>query len=182
MTVEEIKENTTMQSILSERGIEVVRGMASCPFHGTDSHPSMRVFRDGYRCFTCGDYGDVIQFVMKYDGVDFKTAFVSLGGTYAKHSDKERKVLNIMRDEERKKKEREDRAKRQFVKMLSNAITAARTVAEVYEPFSDEWCDAMNTIQYLEYVWEESQLKGKGVDEVNVFRKCAKFIRRYVDL
>lgn len=181
MTVEEIKESVSMQSVLSERGIKVVRGrMASCPFHGNDRHPSMRVYRDGYRCFTCGDCGDVIQFVMKYDGVDFKTAFLSLGGTYAKTSDKERKILKLMREDARKKKEREERAKRQFVYMLSSTMTVCRAVTELYEPFSDEWCDAMNLIQKLEHIWEESQINGEEVDKASVFGKCGKFKRRHL--
>ena len=180
MTVEEIKESVSMQSVLSERGIKVVRGMASCPFHGNDRHPSMRVYRDGYRCFTCGDYGDAIQFVMKYDGVDFKTAFISLGGTYAKHSDRERKVLSLVRDDARRQRERKERAKKQFVKMLSKTIKVCRAVTEVYEPFSDEWCDAMNTLQQLEETWEKSQIQGEEVDEANVYRECGKFNGRYL--
>ena len=44
-------------------GVEVNRyGMALCPFHN-DRHPSLYVTDDHYHCFTCGEHGDVIDFV-----------------------------------------------------------------------------------------------------------------------
>ena len=44
-------------------GVEVNRyGMALCPFHN-DRHPSLYVADDHYYCFTCGERGDVIDFV-----------------------------------------------------------------------------------------------------------------------
>lgn len=44
-------------------GVEVNRyGMALCPFHN-DRHPSLYVADNHYYCFTCGEHGDVIDFV-----------------------------------------------------------------------------------------------------------------------
>lgn len=182
MTVEEIKQNTNLCDVLSERGIRVNRGMASCPFHGDDRHPSMRVYKDGYRCFTCGDYGDVIQFVMKYDGVDFKTAFTSLGGTYAKISDKQRKMAEIKRQDARRQRERKEKSDRGFKFQLSRAITTCSYVIELYEPFSDEWCDAMNMKQELLQIWDEKFNNGEEVNEVRVYRKCKQFNERFNSL
>ena len=42
-------------------------GMVSCPFHGKDVHPSMRVYKDGLYCFSCGWHGDAIAFVERMD-------------------------------------------------------------------------------------------------------------------
>lgn len=50
-----------------------------CPFHD-DSNPSMSVSKDKqiYKCFSCGASGNVFNFVMDYEHVDFKEALVIL--------------------------------------------------------------------------------------------------------
>jgi DNA primase len=50
-----------------------------CPFHN-DSRPSFDVDprRQRYRCWSCGKFGDVIQFLMEYDKVSFVEAFEAL--------------------------------------------------------------------------------------------------------
>lgn len=49
------------------------RGTALCPFH-SDKHPSMDVRKNFYHCYSCGASGDIIDFVMKRDGLSFKAA------------------------------------------------------------------------------------------------------------
>ena len=46
-----------------------------CPFHD-DNNPSMSVSIDKqiYKCFSCGASGNVFNFVMDYEHVDFKEA------------------------------------------------------------------------------------------------------------
>jgi putative DNA primase/helicase len=46
---------------------------ACCPFH-LEKTPSFHVFEDGYHCFGCGAHGDVIDFVMHTQGVEFLEA------------------------------------------------------------------------------------------------------------
>ncbi len=50
-----------------------------CPWHD-DSRPSLQVNseRQIWRCFVCGDGGDVFSFVMKREGVDFREALEML--------------------------------------------------------------------------------------------------------
>lgn len=99
MTKEEIIAQIPMNQVLAERSIQIRRtGMICCPFHG-EKNPSMKIYKDGYRCFACGEYGNVIDFVMKYDNVDFKTAFVSLGGTYSTSTLQEKINAEIRRKE-----------------------------------------------------------------------------------
>lgn len=47
-----------------------------CPFHN-DTHPSMMVSktRQSYHCFVCGEHGDVIDFVQKFNNITFAAAF-----------------------------------------------------------------------------------------------------------
>lgn len=62
-----------------ESFIEVKRGVALCPFHD-DNHPSMGIKNNRFHCFACGAKGDVIEFMMKREGLSFKDAVIKLGG------------------------------------------------------------------------------------------------------
>ena len=53
--------------------VDLTRGKALCPFHD-DHHPSMSIKNNRYRCWACGENGDVIDFVMKRDGLAFHEA------------------------------------------------------------------------------------------------------------
>jgi hypothetical protein len=53
--------------------IEAKRHMAICSFHD-DHQPSMGIKNNRFHCFACGAKGDVIEFVMKRDGLSFKDA------------------------------------------------------------------------------------------------------------
>jgi hypothetical protein len=52
------------------------RATARCPFHHPDRHPSLRIdlTRGLYYCDVCQAGGDVLDFVMRRDHVDFVTA------------------------------------------------------------------------------------------------------------
>ena len=87
-----VKAAATLVDVISSYGIEVVqRGnvlMAYCPFHkgGNERTPSMQLYGEGadqtYNCFACGARGDVINFVMEQEQVDFKEALQILAESY----------------------------------------------------------------------------------------------------
>lgn len=55
---------------------------ARCPFHHPDKHPSLVVnlASGGFYCFSCGEKGgDIVDFVMKRDGIGFIVAARRLG-------------------------------------------------------------------------------------------------------
>jgi len=55
-------------------------GRFRCPFHD-DRHPSAFAYRESNRfvCFGCGKRGDVIDFIMKLKGMNFKDSCAYLG-------------------------------------------------------------------------------------------------------
>jgi len=57
---------------LKQRGRDL---WACCPFH-EDRTPSLKVDveRQRFKCFGCGEGGDVIDFIQKYHNLDFKNA------------------------------------------------------------------------------------------------------------
>ena len=60
-----VKENVNLREAAELYGIDVNRySKALCPFHN-DRHPSLYVADNHYYCFTCGEHGDVIDFVSK---------------------------------------------------------------------------------------------------------------------
>lgn len=65
----ELRERLSPAEVAQEYGYAADRaGMISCPFHGEDRHPSMKVYPDGFHCFTCRWHGDVVRFVSELTG------------------------------------------------------------------------------------------------------------------
>ncbi len=82
--IEEIKKQSSIEEIANEYGLQVKRTGGSkavclCPFHD-DTNPSCSLdIKDNYfNCFACGAKGDVIRFVMEYEGLSFIEAIEKL--------------------------------------------------------------------------------------------------------
>lgn len=75
-----IKNSIDLKDLISsETGIEVNRhNKAVCPFH-PDKHPSLSIKGDRFRCFACGEAGDVFDFVQKLYNMTPKESLAYLG-------------------------------------------------------------------------------------------------------
>ena len=84
--VELIRERADLVEVIGETVVLRRTGrnyLGLCPFHGEKSpsfnvNPEKRIFR----CFGCGEGGDVFSFLMKHRGIGFREALVSLGERY----------------------------------------------------------------------------------------------------
>lgn len=81
--IAEIKQSINLESIVLDSGVELqkrgVRFVGLCPFH-SEKTASFFVFPDNhYKCFGCGEHGDVIDFVQKMYGLTFPDALRHLG-------------------------------------------------------------------------------------------------------
>ena len=84
--IEEIKARTDLSDLIAGYGIQVKRAggsyKACCPFHH-EKTPSFHIqpAKGFYHCFGCGESGDVIKFVMKYEGLTFVEAAKKLAAS-----------------------------------------------------------------------------------------------------
>ncbi len=82
-TVEEVRNRADLVALIGE-SVQLKRSgkdwKGKCPFHD-DRTPSFYVVPDKgfYKCFGCGESGDIFTFVMKRTGMDFQDAIRSLG-------------------------------------------------------------------------------------------------------
>ena len=131
MTVEEIKQQNTMRDVVTRYGIEVNRsGFCKCPFHN-EKTASMKIYKDSFYCFGCHAGGDIFTFIQKIEGVDFKTAFESLGGTYEQRKTFSSRLALY-------------KAMKKTIRELSHQLDEA-------QPMSDEWCEIHNRLQMARY-------------------------------
>lgn len=181
MNKEEIIQNVPMRDVLTQRGINVNRnGMCSCPFHGRDRKPSMKVYKDGFKCFACNISGNQIDFVMKYDGLSFKDAYLSLGGTYEHMNQGARVIANRMWERARAEREQKAKDEAEFKNELSYIIALTRKAIEVLEPLSDDWCFFQDKLSMLLNAWYMKYEKEEEIDEINVIKLCRE-IRQRID-
>jgi DNA primase len=73
--IQQIKEAVNIVDIIGER-LKLQRAgssfKANCPFH-SEKTPSFNVSEQmqRYKCFGCGEGGDVLEFLQKYEGMTF---------------------------------------------------------------------------------------------------------------
>ena len=187
MEVEEIKQEYSMRDILARYGIQVNRsGMCCCPIHG-EKHPSMKVYKDSFYCFACGAHGDIFSFIQQMDNCDFKTAYLSLGGTYEKQTENERAVTIARRERAKSERERAKQQEEQLRKTLADCLTLLTRVIRESSPksiddeISDTYCDAVNYNTILTHWWEVLYIENDrmGVNIPNVYRVCKRLERRF---
>ena len=80
--VEAIKQRLSIEDVVGDY-VQLRRMGANmkglCPFHN-EKTPSFTVSVDKgiYHCFGCSEGGDMFEFIMKVDGLDFKEALLKL--------------------------------------------------------------------------------------------------------
>jgi DNA primase len=81
-----VREHADFAKVLSSYGIALERDgtrpgqyKGLCPFHD-DARPSLKVNleRKIFNCFACEEHGNVLDFVMKMDGVDIRAAAMTI--------------------------------------------------------------------------------------------------------
>lgn len=154
MTSQEIKQQYSMRDIASRYGIKITKsGHCQCPFH-KEKTASMKIYKDSYNCFGCGENGDIFTFVQAMDNLTFKEAFYELGGEYPNYSEENKFKRALQKYQAEMKRETE----KNRLRRLKEKIALNNMLINIYvryisnsEPFSDVWCDCMNALQYQLY-------------------------------
>ena len=164
MTKDEIKRAYSMTDIVRRYGLEPNRaGFISCPFHKGDHTASLKIYKDSFYCYGCGEHGDIFKFVMLMDGISFKDAFISLGGEYKKHEDTyeeiHRKRDLLIAQKRRMEAARQREIKRKRMIWCADEMLLLSSLSRGLPPFSDEWCTCVesafaNQVEFEE-LWEE---------------------------
>ena len=92
------------------------------------------------------------------DGLSFKDAYISLGGTY-EHELSQNQKRHIMRDRvlaERRRRDEKAAVERKKKKLieLSKDLDFYQALARVLIPFSNSWCVAMEKREASFFEWE----------------------------
>lgn len=153
MDKDELKQKYSMRFIAAQYGMQPNRaGFVRCLFHN-EKTASMKIYENSYYCFGCGEGGDIFDFIAKVDGLSFKEAFLSLGGTY-EHETNQDKLARY-----HAKKEREMRLKQAELiqtrrKLNNDLISVYREWHQRSKPLSQTWADCYNALQYQLYIQE----------------------------
>ena len=107
-TVEAVRQKADIVEVIAEKVVLRKSGknfVGLCPFH-QDRKPSFYVSQPKqiYKCFSCGEGGDVLRFVMKLDNLSFSETVLQLGRRYG---------VNIQAESPEKKRQYEQYLSRQ---------------------------------------------------------------------
>lgn len=71
-----------IQTVMEDCGVKFnSKGFCKCFIH-SEKTASMSIKNNHYKCFGCGAYGGVIDFIMQHEGLGFKQAIVRLDSQY----------------------------------------------------------------------------------------------------
>lgn len=176
MTREEIKQSISMRETVGRYGFQPNRaGFISCPFHNGDRTPSLKIYPKDYHCHACGANGDIFSFVMGIENCDFKTAFAILGGTYERSkTDFSNKIRQEKFRRQREEELKREQFQEQFKKEIILTLNLVKAAINGFEPYSDDWCYAINQEPWLIGLWEHVYINEMKVNEIDVLRKCRK--------
>ena len=112
----------------------------------------MKIYKDAYYCFGCGEGGDIFTLVQRMDNLTFKEALASLGGGCENSFSARLKIYQAQKKREMQRKiEEKLKRKRELNYLLMDVY---RKWIDRLEPLSDAWADTCKALQYQEYLWE----------------------------
>ena len=165
---EQIRESVSMTDICRKYGFEITRGgYILCPFHN-EKTASLKLYPKGFHCFGCGAGGSVIDFAMRYFGLDFRAAAGRLNydfglGLPAGRSMTYREKKRCTEAQRRQKqlaqarREAEERLEREYDRLFAawQVLDACRTCLKPktpLEPLNPFFVMALQELDYYEYL------------------------------
>lgn len=143
-----------MRQIIENYGITVSRyNRAVCPFHDAKT-PSecMQVFRDGFKCYSCGVHGDQIDFVAMYEHIPPEQAAQRVAAIGGMNGTNGREALRKAAERTRRRVlvERKRNELDELYQIMCENRHAMLKLLDICEPMSDEWCAGMRVLERIE--------------------------------
>lgn len=159
MTADEIKSTYSMREIVERYGFHPNRaGFISYPFHQGDKTPSLKIYEKDYHCHACGANGDIFTFVQEVEGISFKEAFRSLGGTYQPccriTSQRRRNQIKREREEQYEAERKRTAWKRRRLGEVCRLLRMLDKLIPGMEPYSEAWKAAVSLREKNRYYYE----------------------------
>lgn len=156
MNVDEIKAQYSMHDIIQMYGFQPNRaGFIHCPFHNGDRTPSCKIYKDSFHCHACGADGDQFTFVAQMENCSFKDAFKKLGGSYEQTTDRKRAEFQVRLQSGKNTRLRKITRLKHEIRSLAACLERERLAKDAFEPFSDDWCEAVNRFERFYYQYTE---------------------------
>jgi DNA primase len=108
----------------------------SCPFHIEQTVGGFRVFRDGYKCFSCGAAGDIFTWYMEFHQLSFMEAVARLNGGKMPDIDPEERVKRATERAEREEKALQERIEE--AKKVLEELRDAQAWLRYHEQLTDQ--------------------------------------------
>lgn len=165
--IAKIKQQADILDVCDRLGLDPNRsGFISCPIHGEDSTPSLKIYPEdnSWHCFGCGEFGDAIDLVKAVVHIDNPQTIRMMCEWYGIKNE----PLNwldrmrfdadrIKREHEKQAKQREEEAYQEIVDRLYQ-IDAAMVNNQ---PGTEKYIEAMINKPHAEYALEVAQFERK---------------------
>lgn len=164
MTPAEIKSRYRLIDEVRSRGIEINRqGFCHCPIHAADDTPSMKIYEDQntFHCYGCGEGGDIIDFVMKVDGLSFRDACKAISDEEL--TKEQRFVVDRAKMRREAERIREEKKQRKILD-LADRICWLWNMMKEFKPTTETWIYLYNQWQMMNYRY--SELTGEEIAEL----------------
>lgn len=189
---EAVKSSVDIVDAAQRYGLQVVRGgKAHCPWH-TDKTPSLSFYKNNSRfhCFSCGASGDVIDLVGLLLDISPEDTLRELNSAYHLGIDLDKpESPEVVRQAIRQRRLRQKQAeifgqweKGSFL-ILNRYFHVLKDWKRIYaptnpaQPIHPRFLEALNQLDYVEYLLHEVYINGTKEDKAAFFRSHEKLIR-----
>lgn len=171
-----VRERVTAQEAARLYGLTFDRkGWALCPFHN-DNSPSLSFKNGRFRCWTCGESGDCIDFTAKFFGVSPMDAVKRLNEDFMLGLPIGRKMTDTDRKQATRRRElmETEKAFNEWRHELANRLdrccrVANRALARCTDDITETEALAIRSVSALEY-WSDVLSRGATADIMDIFR------------
>jgi len=179
-SIEILKSHISLSAVIGDI-VELKNGKGLCPFHA-DRNPSLSIKGERWRCWSCGEGGDIIDWIKKFHGIDTSTAIKILadraGIKPGTMTPSERAAMQSERSKRERRAALKERYKQWIFEYEKETALCLRTLRRVKARWSDfsraglERLAAIQTeIDYAEYFYAEVFCEKNEVERLSLYKR-----------